>query len=303
MTHCFDADPYAKVDAKARKAQTIMSNLRRQRGDLRNSTSVEDLLCNARILIEQLSHNDLYVLRHQNIPYGLDEENLRSCCDMAEKEREIVEFKPVLSIELINKFGKALHEINDEKLRACFDIAYELTSCSPYVTPHLKNQAIIAQALIALKDYNQAEAVLNQVLDVYPHDDFCLYCKAEVLIEKPVFMYGFFGDSKANHLAQAREILRALIPASQSNEADGVSMYQSKHDLVWAKFRLLEAKCNALSSTNFVSSVKKAHELSKYIPQDSVYYGQAKQLIAQCLQMCPDIESTSYLSRFHYLVN
>ena len=300
MAHYYDANPYCVnrclEGSRARspgKAKDI-TEMRLARLGVRAAKSKKELLYANQMLHDYLFNRrfDMYVLNKSNIPFGLDKALVVQCLNQAEVELKQEYEKAVLSDEAIYTIGQAIHA-NDKQSLGVLLIGINATSSkNPSCYPHLQTEAIKAQTLIALGDYSQAEDVLATTLSVYPYDDFCLYCQAEVLIERPQnWFFGFFCQGKDNDLAQAQGILEALLPPETQDERAGVPMYQSKHDLVWAKYRLLEARCTPDRSDAQTESLNRAMHLAQKVPVSSIYHAQAQALVHEIQAMLDTVNS------------
>ena len=299
MSRLYDDNPYENVTHGARwRGSPKLTRLRELRLRVRASNSQEDLQTYVSILNGAIKQEDIYRLKMQGVPYGLDCKSMQDCFLLGKEEKQQLALRVFVSDALIQDIGRAIYLGDQEALHKLYAQAEQVSETAWNLQPHLRNEAIKIQALIALGYFDEAEAIIDHMLALYPQDDFCLYCKAEVLIERPVKIWGLFGHCKSDDLREAQLILHALMPSAAVTEDEGVPMYQSKHDLVWAKWRKLEARCAAAGSSQQQDAYAKAMLMAKKVDSGSIFYRQAQQLIVNCQSLVQDGEDSVCWSPF-----
>lgn len=143
---------------------------------------------------------------------------------------------------------------------------------------------LVAKVLIeqGMNDFSRALQTVNQALERYPHDEFCLYSKAELLLERPVCaLTSLWQDQKRADLHMAEEVLRNMLSPNPENMQKNLWMpdlHANKHYLVWAKYYFIAARY--VQAEQRETYLKTAQCMLDQIDRQSVHQEAARRLVS-----------------------
>lgn len=139
----------------------------------------------------------------------------------------------------------------------------------------LELEAVLTQILLYLGRYDEALTRAEKALQIFPHDDFLLYAKAQALIERsPGFL--FFGPNKQQDLKEAQAILSKFGEARKD-----VPLFQSKHDFVWALWHEVFARQPEANAQEVALHEHIASSCARRVPVRSIYKPRAEKICPQ----------------------
>ena len=268
--------PYSLFGCSVRATAIRVNAVRATRATIRASRSSEELSSSCREMQDHL-RSGMYGLGDQDIPYGCQKEAVQQVLINGAQRSLGDEFwgvSPDFYHQLAMAFDR--HDLDQlEQLYECLntDVTNKLAR-NPALSMSLECEAVLVQMLIKLKRFDEAEDKVEQILSIYPHDDFTMYCLAEILIERPGGFW-FFGPNKAEDLKQAKAILEGF-----DQGQDSVEIYPHKHHLAWSKYHLQRAKdADSLAEKSECTALAAQH--AKRVPVQSVYHREAQDIVSK----------------------
>ena len=143
---------------------------------------------------------------------------------------------------------------------------------------------LVAKVLIdqGLRDFDSALHTVDQALALYPHDEFCLYSKAELLLTRPEswLRSSLFSDQKCDDWHQAREVLQSMMSPSPEKWEKNIwepELHANKHFLVWANYHVLAAQYEDASQKEKCLNI--VSQMIDQIDKNSVHFMSARLLL------------------------
>lgn len=278
-----DIMPYGSYSLFGRSSQTTsirVNAVRAARATIRASRSSEELSSSCREMQDHL-RSGMYGLGDQDIPYGCQKESVQQVLISGAQRSLDDEFWSV-SPHFYHQLAMAFDRHDLDQLEQLYkslnrDITNKLAR-NPALSMSLECEAVLVQMLIKLQRFDEAMERIEQILSTYPHDDFTMYCLAEILIERPCGFW-FFSPNKAEDLKQAKAILDEF-----DQGQNRVEIYPHKHHIVWSKYHLKMA-LDADSQVEKNESAVLAVQHSKRVPVQSVYHQEALGILSRVPHM------------------
>jgi tetratricopeptide (TPR) repeat protein len=283
MSITSEANPYSPASLSGRASNKATTTIRRLRIGMRQSRSVEDLNSISQAISEEKKTSGIYILKMEGVPCGCDHDSMEDLEREISRKKDLCRTSKKPPYQFRDGFYTDLEALyfsnNHTELSRWLAFWDDVQKSGHYQGENawLELEAVLTQILLYLGRFDEALIRADQALQIFPHDDFLLYAKAQALIERsPGFL--IFGPNKEHDLKEAQDILLKFGEANQD-----VPLFQSKHDFVWALWHKVAASQLGRNSQEVSQYERIASACALKVPPRSIYKPRAEKI---CPQAC-----------------
>lgn len=281
MSITSEANPYSPASLSGRASNKATTTIRRLRLGMRQSRSVEDLNSISQAITEEKKTSGVYILKMEGVPCGCDHDSMEDLEREIKRKKDLCKTSKKPPYQFRDGFYTDLEALyfsnNHTELSRWLVFWDEVQKSGHYQGENawLELEAVLTQILLYLGRYDEALTRAEKALQIFPHDDFLLYAKAQALIERsPGFL--FFGPNKQQDLKEAHAILSKFGEARKD-----VPLFQSKHDFVWALWHEVVARQPEANAQEVALHEHIASSCARRVPVRSIYKPRAEKICPQ----------------------